>query len=444
MTNTDVLLLVLVLLLPGALLYLLIRNKIKPRLFSPVYALVFYYAISSLCGVLYYSINTAYKGSFYDLGVDNSALFSAFCAILMAVLAFMVGVCVYLYSFGAHDVRVPMQAVSTVPEPLSVRRNIVVVYYACSFIPLALIIIGVGPDNLLDRFVYMDEAFHWFKIAGIVLSFFPVILSGYMTFAEHRLRKKYKWVVIAVLYQGAYFALATRAFAFCLVLFFVGAILARYKSRLAWCLLLTVIVALPLTIQIPLISRGMAEQGLVPFLKAIGDGSYDQALSGYFGLVGDLIRNVAFSVPLTAYVWHAPQLGINELIASIQPLPSLVTPNWMQQWQYYQPAARVSDYIPYNTLGELLNHGIALAVLYYFAVGFVFAYFDVRIRHRIAGRKIFICVLLIATAILFVILSTEYNLRSATRLIYYMMVFELLYRSYRTLRRKAKSVVEPI
>jgi hypothetical protein len=141
------------------------------------------------------------------------------------------------------------------------------------------------------------------------------------------------------------------------------------------------------------------------------------------------LLNTFYGFPLTAYVASAPHLPLSYFLTSVSPLPGSLT-----SWYEINAQMRVNAYIPYNAIGELLNYGWYIAVLVSFLLGAVLTAIDVDIRRRLRQREYLLPTVYIGLTVLFLLSTTQYNLRSSTRLLYYMMAISFLAWMFRALR----------
>lgn len=132
--------------------------------------------------------------------------------------------------------------------------------------------------------------------------------------------------------------------------------------------------------------------------------------------------NILYAVPLTAMSAAVPLEG-GWLWTSVSPLPGFLT-----DWPLVQPRLRINAYTPMNGLGELASHGIPVLVTYFTVVGAVVTAAE---RHSVRlsrARRRLISLLHPSLIGLAGLLLLQYNLRSGTRLFWYMIAITLLVR----------------
>lgn len=216
-----------------------------------------------------------------------------------------------------------------------------------------------------------------------------------------------------------HFSGSTRQLALIPGIILVGYLLSPGKRRLGP---LKILVTAALTLQFSsmmLMLRGNPEGvGLWPLTRAVFDGraaTFDPAPT---------VGNLLFSAPLTWVSAHTPSpLGRETFVLSVTPLPG----SWTE-WPAVSRALRVNFATPFNGLGELAGTGLLYLVGYGLVMGLVVGLI-LTVTDRtggVAGAAMFV----VTTAILalFAITISQYNLRSATRFLYYLVIAAILLR----------------
>ena len=126
-------------------------------------------------------------------------------------------------------------------------------------------------------------------------------------------------------------------------------------------------------------------------------------------------------MPIAAYTMHADPLSATFLLTSISPLPGFLT-----EWPRIQEYLRLNEHVPYSGLGELLNYGVLVGSSYFFIVGLYVSHIDRKIRIELAKGGLLYVASMFGLLMIFMLTLWQYNLRSATRIIYYLMVAQML------------------
>jgi hypothetical protein len=286
-------------------------------------------------------------------------------------------------------------------------------------VPLLANIYGTGAHTIFHAGHYLEHTGPIVAVRlGQALGPVGVLICGYFTFDRRQSTATRAFALfIALAYEVMFLATATRFFAFWVPLMFAGGLLTGTwsPSRQRLGLVVVAIVAI-FALQIPLGLRNLPEHGLVP---AIGYLFHEPSL--VFG-GHNPINNFLFGAPLSIYVAHnVGLLPFGDVVTSLSPMPSQFN-NWAQ----IAPGLRVNSYTPYSALGELLNHGwfFYFLIMAFFGAGFALTERIALNRSGLAGGVSQIIVF--GAAALFVVESTEYNLRSVARLMYYAFVGVLL------------------
>ncbi|WP_155247365.1 hypothetical protein [Teredinibacter turnerae] len=120
----------------------------------------------------------------------------------------------------------------------------------------------------------------------------------------------------------------------------------------------------------------------------------------------------SFSVYLLGYMLEYVEYDLNIFLIAINPLPSTFL-----NIDHVIDNAKINKYAPYSAVGELALVGEGCLYMFAFALAQFYSLLE-----RYAMKKSFVMALLIAALVsLFTLMSTQYNLRGAIRLIYYLM-----------------------
>ena len=423
---------------------LLIGRRFPFAVWSPVYGVPLVYLILGVTGYLYYSFTTGYRGGFYDLGVSESQLMSGLAGIVVAIGAFVIGALLFMLTSkrAIQQIRAASQGQPSillrgswrVKVPPRVSLGIVAV-------PLVLLVIGKGPESIMSRADYITEKYHYLVIAGSVLVVPAMLALGFLSAGSRSIAWRAVCLAIFSSYVLLLLSLSTRLVVVAVLLFIFGLAL-RGKRRSTIVLHLAMwVIALPLLLNLPLSLRVRPEQGIVPLAANLIAVAGTDFVDTYLRAADDTVRNVAFGVPLAAYVQDARPISFGILMTSLNPLPSFVPIAGIPSWETVSGQLRITTYIPYSGIGELLNHGLVCLVLYYVAVGIVAAWVDIGVRASYGRSSRWGFFAACALMLFFALYSTQYNLRSDTRLLYYTVLVAYLWQLVSRLRFKPKSEI---
>lgn len=283
---------------------------------------------------------------------------------------------------------------------------------ALGAIPLILDVYGTGWHTVFHAPAYLFESGpHVAEVLGRGLGPLGVLISAFFALDRKTpIPVRIFGSGLAVAYELVYLGAATRLFAIWPALIFVAALLVRTWSRTRRTVWVTVmLVAAVVFDQIPLGLRSLPNHGLVGAL-----GYLTTAPSQVFG-GHNLVGNTLFGAPLTYYIQHVvPPLPTHYVATALNPLPSGYT-----DWGTIQQILRVNSITPFSALGELLNHGWMLYIVVLAFFGALFAWAERLALRATASLRGTGTLLTLGLAGIFMIQSTEYNLRSVARLAYY-------------------------
>lgn len=173
------------------------------------------------------------------------------------------------------------------------------------------------------------------------------------------------------------------------------------------------------------------------FRDNIYQGLYPNAINlllmkfNYEGLVVAFNYIFSYSIISSAYVVENHSVDVLSLIYSVTPLPSsLIDIGYMLENQ------KINEHAPFPAISILLLSGYHYVALYYFASGFIWCW----VLKKSYKRNKYVFFLLSCLFLLFAVLSTQYNLRGVTRLIYYSIVIYVSFASAQIFLRNLKKV----
>lgn len=425
-----------------ALLYLMARRhrSLPFSLWSPVDMISISYLVLGFVGVFLYGFTdwSLLDVYLYRLPVSRSDLVWTLARILGLLCAMCLGSLVYSSvvrpeaSPTIRDKAAPSVVTKEGWGPTA-TTGMMSLGLALSIVPLFLLLLGAGIANVWDRSVYLPEENHVLLSIGGVLALAGAFACGTLFAVGARRRSRTLQLLsflIFVTYEVVFFALATRRFAIAPVVFCIGALLVRPRSKWLQSLAGLSLLCAPLLTQIPFLFRGLPQQGLSPFLAYSASNVW---LIGHYILDPNQLRifflNVFWGFPLTAYISNSPPLPFSYFLTSVNPLPGTET-NWSQ----ISPLLKANMYAPFNALGELFNYGLWMALGMFFLLGNALAAADRTIRRDLARQSYFLPVLYIGLTIILILYSTQYNLRSSMRVLYYWVALAFLVRMLRLIR----------
>lgn len=410
-------------------------RRVPFAVWSPVYVIPGVYLTLGLGGYFYYGVTSAYHGGFYDLDVNHEQLARGFAAFLAATVAFLIGAVVQLlYSKRVRHGRarnrsIAMRAGRNARRRLSISGKAALITLIFLSFPLLMIIVGKGPDHILWRTQYLLERYHNINILGSLLALPAMLGLGFITSAKRSWAWRLVCIGLLLAYELVFLALSTRRIVVIFLFYIAGLAVGEARRHTIFLLTAIWVISLPLLLQIPVQLRGMPEQGILALPNNIASIATNAGLGkSYAEAIDSATRNLTFGVPLAGYVGTQPPIPKNILATSLNPLPSFVSVPGLPSWESVAGNLRATLYIPYSALGELLNHGWLWLGGYYFLLGFAAAWLHVGAWHFIGQRSRWGYLVGCGMFLLFAITSTQYNLRSSTRLVWYAVAIAALWR----------------
>lgn len=386
----------------------------KPILVSPVYGLICVYLLIFLVGV------AIYNPDYTDLEMSPRDASRVLSQLFLIVSAFIAGAGIVLFRNRHGEV---LKRTTKDMTGFQLTEQQIRWGFALPLVSFALTITSYGLSNLWYSTEYLPQQNVILGSLASISSLATALVLGVI--AGQRSKKAMRAaILLQIVLLVLMAAESTRRFAVLPLLFCFGTLIARPASR-GWRVVLLVMVFLtPLAVMVPIATRAMDGMGLstfpqIPRVIAENDLRWE---------IGTLLNNTMMGPPLT--VESERPISTNKydyVVTSINPAPGVWT-NW------YEIMERVNLYEPFNALGDLLRAGTWVALLYYAFIGAYFARIELRLR---AGTQVGIEVLLlIGLSFAFIVMSTEYPLRSVTRYIYYMVAVEVITALFRRMKTR--------
>lgn len=289
-----------------------------------------------------------------------------------------------------------------------------------ALIPLVFEILAYTPSGLLERAEYGNpKGLALVVIGGSILSPVGMALSALL------------WVrpgsrglggALLVGYFLVLFSMGTRQLAVLPVMALFAWLLRNHGQTVTKARTLTVVgVALGVTLmllQLPLTLRHATQTaGLTPYLNLVSSSP---------GILFDIdfpqiIGNVLFSFPLSGTVARRPEIPHGWFVTSVSPAQGSMT-----DWGEIKGTLRMNRFTPYNGLGELRNHGLRYLVGFMLVAGAVTSRVQQWNMRLTAGKSAIAAVIGIGLTGALTFNLLQYNLRSGTRDLWYLLALSVL------------------
>ena len=126
------------------------------------------------------------------------------------------------------------------------------------------------------------------------------------------------------------------------------------------------------------------------------------------------LSNILFGFPLTyAVAFTGTGLSVSTLTVAVNPLPGNLT-----SWYEIAPYLRLNVNTPYNAMGELGHFGLAAVFMFFLLTGLLLGWLW-RLRLLSPSLATIATMMVTGTTLLICVTAIQYNLRSTSRLLYY-------------------------
>ena len=259
-----------------------------------------------------------------------------------------------------------------------------------------------GLDNLLHRTIYRPV--FPFQIGMVISS----VILPFSSLAIGLLRSRFLRIALLLAAMLIIVATSSRSSLVLIAFYLIGTFMRKGKIVKPE-LIFFAFLGLWLS-AFALDSRNLPVQGIMPNLMAL------LAWFDIDAVVYTINYILSFSVGVLTYAIEVPYHLVNVIPYSLSPLPSFL---------YNIPVSfdNLIGTAPYSALAILYNESYWGGIAFFFACGFVIAIME-RYSYQ---RNFFLWVVISSFVFVFTILCVQYPLRSAARLVYYMIFLSSLY-----------------
>ena len=362
-----------------------------------------FFTLSLLVGVLGFNVFNFAYGMPFEFGdsLPYENFISSSYSFFTAILAFSAGCTFYLLVTNSKTKEKVL-----IFKRVSPFTNIFII-----LIPAFFLISAYGFSSILSRIEYIpEETIRSFKFLGRLSAILMLLFL-------HRLTSsKLTIFFVYLLYFFIFFGYASRTLALLPLCYLVSFNLFRNdKGGIIKYILLPILSIAFASIALQL--RSLDMHGIIPyFLEILNSGVQ---LDLFFLALNYL---TSFSYSLTAYLSSNINYSYEYFLVSIHPaLGSMVG------WDELSTSLRVNKFVPYNGLSELSAMGLGVTFSYFFISGLLLKFMEVRMSQiGLLGYAFAFCI-----CALFSMEIMQYNLRSATRTLYYGMFLFIAFFIYK-------------
>ena len=400
-----------------ALLFLgliLIGRRTKITFFSPLVLFYAFFITSIITSIVYhYNMPDEWKFNIANLDKITNAEFWISINVFAKMLTyFTVGALFYKYIFKSYkNVNFDFEFNVIVPKINASLLELI------SLLIILLNIILVW--SLYGKEIFMRDSYatDYNKFGVMIMEYsllFLIFLGGVLY--KQRIGSS---ILIAFFVTIMCLGFGSRmATIFLIVYLFVIYILylnkgKRFIFRLVWIPFLILFFGYNLSL------RFCEYHGLGPYLLLPFNDPYAIIENTFF----NIYYTIVFGVFATYKTLIENTPNYQYLATSLNPSPGFLT-----DWYSIYKSLRINPYAPFTTIGEIFSYPF-IAFLFYFFIGMIFAYSEKVIQSLLSKRKFLTGFILFLLITAFIPYSFEYNLRSATRYVYYALIYAILLRT---------------
>lgn len=359
----------------------------------------------SLLGLHYFTFGTKVPFNL-DYNITNDDLFKSSTTYILASIFF------YLGSKWLKET-----SISNFAEALSIKikKSSEAFKFLIVAITITSLIFGYGLNSLLARQGYIDTSCERNKILMIIYTLTLPISSMIAPFFRSKILSMISLATLFILSFGT----TARMLILVPVFYFLGDYIKNSKSTLTKTMLL--ILSLLFVFTFSLEFRNNDLQGIIYNTENL----INNGLNSEYLILGlNYIFSFSFLVlsNVIKYFHHDSQ----SFLTSISPLPSS-----MLDINQMLSAQSLTANAPFSSISILALAGMPFLAIYYFITSLSLAI----ISNYFTKNKSPLIIIIIALYLMFAIFSVQYNLRGATRLIYYAYLLYLAHKTTNFIKR---------
>lgn len=311
-----------------------------------------------------------------------------------------------------------------IKDKLSLYNNKKIFFYLNLFIilgSLMLILFGIGLNQFIFGHYYLETNSQVMRVVGSNLIFFSVIslILSIFIFDKKITLKNFIIIFLVII---IFSAIDSRRVV--VVITILSSLLLFKKNNSFNLLKIIFVLLIGIYVNSFIISFRYSEQvGLLNLINYLFQKN-DNFLS--YNLI-DTLNNILKGGYVFIKMSEGSNFQATDLITGLNPLTSNFT-NWYERVYFL----RVNPTIPYNILGELYYFNIYVFFLYFLIVGMIMSFIENICFKNITSEKpntkyFFLLPIILALFGMFLIYSTQYNLRACNRFIVYSVFLFFLF-----------------
>lgn len=376
-------------------------SRLSPVALSPMFFFAAYLALLALLGITLTNVLVGAGGTGgVDVALDQQIAVQTAAAMLVgASIALVAAACVRPQNRQTSEAS--LAAFGDLPR------------YAGWFLvfgtlELTALVGYLGLDQLLERSTRLvGRGGSALEAVISMAAIASVAVVGIAFFSRRGFARMYA-AVLLVAFFGYFVSMGTRRLALVPLLLLMAYVISKRGKVSLPTVLIVGLVAL-LLLPLPLHFRGQWPHGLLPYLASLSTFEISPSV------LATSFNNFLAGFKITAMTgFLQPSIPLQAFWVSVNPMSGDSA-----GWYDISTSLRINRYTPYSAIGELINYGPIFFVSSFVALGLILGSVQ-RINDRLfgdpAGR--FVAIIALGLTFIFVIQSTQYNLRSDLRYVY--------------------------
>lgn len=372
-----------------------------------------YWICTLVAGIVGYVFVDRADHTFYDIVPGATLYVNSIAAHVVSALGLAVGCAIASVKGRYSPITSSIHEVVLIADS-SLFRNVALVLCGFAFISD---ITAYGFNDLLTRNYYLP-AIGTAAILGQLFAIVGILFAALLVCSPLPTSRRIGYVISIILILLS-FAKGSRFAVLGLALLIFFPIVARNQriSMKQWLVCIGALIGLAPLLHAVLYFRSDVSYGAFAYASNFG-AAISTMFEQNFQAGWELLLNLTFSVPVVEVTIARGPHTLSDLLISISPLPG----EWAG-WYDINLYRRISEFIPYSAIGELYGFSPFFCFAYMGIVGTILTYCERTVAFAVGARKALLLVVLIMMGILFALLAPQYNLRSSTRSIYYLLAF---------------------
>lgn len=391
---------------------LLVGNKTRFSLFSPVVMFILFFSLSILLTIPYhYFVPKDLKFAIiYADFISSEKLWKGLDIFGLMLIYFSIGVLIYKYILNIKK-NPPLNLNLKISLPNFNSNHLIGISAVLIFMELVLLYFTYG-SSLFYRTTYHSD-FNTLVTMLMEYSLIFLIFIGGVLYKENKFYSIFIALFVTLLCIGFGSRMATIYLMIYLFTIFILYIKKEQKKYFILIFAPIMLIFFGYNLSMRFSHDG---HGIIPYLALPFKNPEVIIKNTFFNIYYTLI----FGVYATIKTLSKYPEGYGYLLTSINPAPGSMT-----DWYEINSKLRFNFYAPFTGIGEIFSFPF-IAAFFYIFLGMYFSHIEKKIYKLLKNRNFIGGFILFLLSCAFIPFSFEYNLRNAVRFIYYSMFFLII------------------